>query len=61
MIKRNRKTEYPHILTGRVGDIHISVVKGFMEKFGVSRAEALRMSIEASARYLTERENGNDR
>lgn len=55
--KRNRKIEYPNVLTGRVADRHVAVVNAYMSRFKVSKAEAIRMALDASARYLLEEDD----
>jgi hypothetical protein len=52
IIMSRKKTNYPETIQARVSSAHISVIKEYMRKYEVSKTEAIRMIIDASARYL---------
>ena len=52
--KRNRTKIYPVSIQTRVADRHMAVIKAYMDKYDITKAEAIRMIIDTSARYLFE-------
>ena len=49
---RNREKKYTVTINARVADRHLAVINAYMEKYDISKTEAIRMIIDASARYL---------